>query len=284
MTLISDEQFREFFRPYADNLEGFYQAAYWALSDELIKELIRRHLGAKPGYWILDAGGGTGRWALWMAAELGVRVTVADKSEAMLDQAKRNLAGAPADQPVELLRCDLHNAPQLPSGHFDAVTATYGVLSFLDEPPMVFETLYRVMKPGAIGLLMSHSLTTALSSKISRDLASPDELRELAETRIVRWAPGVPPLRVYTAEELGNLACTAGFAVEGVFGVTALVMPGPQDFGYPYEEISPISRALEDSQFFRRALDLELEASERPGWAERGVNLMIKVRKPGGGS
>jgi len=285
MTLISDEQFTEFFRPYANNLEGFYQAAYWTLSDELIKELIRRHLGAKPGYRILDAGGGTGRWALWMAAELGVRVTVADKSEAMLDQARRNLAArGSTGQPVELLHCDLHDAPQLPSDHFDAVTATYGVLSFLDAPPTVFETLYRVMKPGAIGLLMSHSLSTALGSKLSRDLASPDELRDLAETSIVRWAPGVPPLRVYTAVELENLACTAGFAVDGVFGVTTLVMPGSQDFGYPYEEISPISRALEDPQFFRRALDLELEASERPGWAERGVNLMIKVRKPGGGS
>jgi SAM-dependent methyltransferase len=284
MTLISDEQFGEFFRPYADNLEGFYEAAYWALSDELIKELIRRHLGVKPGGWVLDAGGGTGRWALWMAAELGAHVTVADKSEAMLDQARRNLAGVPAGQKVELLHCDLHHAPQLPSRHFEAVTATYGVLSFLDDPPAVFRTLHRVMKPGAIALLMSHSLSTALSSKLSRDLASPEELRELADTGIVRWAPGVPPLRVYTAQELKDLACTVGFAVDAVFGVTTLVMPGTQDFGYPYQEISPISRALEDPEFFRTALELELQANERPEWAERGVNLMIKVRKPEGES
>jgi SAM-dependent methyltransferase len=284
MTLISDQLFSEFFAPYANSLEGFYEAAYWILSDELIKELIRRHLGVRPGDRVLDAGGGTGRWALWMAAELGVHVTIADKSTAMLERARHNLAGAAGSPPVELLHCDLHDAPQLHSAHFDAVTATYGVLSFLENPPAVFRTLYRVMKPGATGLLMSHSLSTALSSKLSRDLASPDELRALAESGIVRWAPGVPSLRVYTAQELRELAGAAGFGVKGVFGVTALVMPGAQDFGYPYEEISPISRALRDPEFFRMALDLELRASERSGWAERGVNLMIKVGRPGGQS
>lgn len=282
MRLINDEQFAEFFRPYARNVEGFYQAAYWSLSDEVIKELVRRHLGVKPGDRVLDAGGGTGRWAKWMVAELGVHVTVADKSEAMLDEARRTLAAIPGSQPVELLLCDLHDAPELAARSFDAVTATYGVLSFLEDPPAVFRTLHRVMKPGATGLLMSHSLSTALSSKLSRDLAPPDELIELARKKIVHWAPGVPPLRVYTAHELRELAGSAGFRAEAVFGVTALVTPGPQDFGYPYEEISPVSRALEDPEFFRVALDLELKASETPGWAERGVNLMIKVRRPEG--
>lgn len=282
MRLISDEQFAEFFRLYARNVEGFYQAAYWSLSDEVIKELVRRHLGVKPGDRVLDAGGGTGRWAKWMVAELGVHVTVADKSEAMLNEARRTLAAIPGSQPVELLLCDLHDAPELATRSFDAVTATYGVLSFLEDPPAVFRTLHRVMKPGATGLLMSHSLSTALSSKLSRDLAPPDELVELAEKKIVHWAPGVPPLRVYTAHGLRELAESAGFRAEAVFGVTALVVPGPQDFGYPYEEISPVSRALEDPGFFRVALDLELRASETPGWAERGVNLMIKVRRPEG--
>jgi len=280
MTLINDRQFDEFFRPYSANVEGFYQAAYWKLSDELIKELIRRHLAVKPGDRVLDAGGGTGRWALWLASDQNVQVTVADKSGAMLERARHNLATADKADQVELLQCDLHDAPHLPSGVFDAVISTYGVLSFLDEPQAVFHTLYRAMRPGAAGLLMSHSLSTALSAKLSRDLASPDELRELVARKVVRWAPGVPPLRAFSAQDLTDLATTAGFAVDGVFGVTTLVVPGAEDFGYPYSEISQVSRALEDAEFFRTALELELAASENPGWAERGVNLMIKMRKP----
>lgn len=280
MTLITDQQFDDFFGPYSANVEGFYQAAYWKLSDELIKELIRRHLAIKPGDRVLDAGGGTGRWALWLAADQNVQVTIADKSDAMLEQARRHISNAEQTDHVDLLQCDLHDAPHLPSGIFDAVISTYGVLSFLEEPQGVFRTLYRAMRPGAVGLLMSHSLSTALSSKLSRDVASPDELRELAARKVVRWAPGVPPLRVFTAQDLTDLAITAGFAVDRVFGITTLVMPGPEDFGYPYTEISQVSRALENAEFFRTALELELAASESPGWAERGVNLMIKVRKP----
>ena len=281
MALMTTQQFDEFFEPYARNVEGFYEAAYWTLADEVIRALIRRHLEVEPGDHVLDAGGGTGRWALWLAADQRVHVTVADKSEAMLAEAERNIAAVPGDPPVELVLCDLHDVPELPTAGFDGVISTYGVLSFVDDPPRVFETLYRVMKPGAVGLLMSHSLTTALATKLSRNLAGPDELAELAGTRTVRWAPDVPPLRVFTTRDLTTLATDAGFTVDGVFGVTALVQPGAEDFGYPYQEISRVSKALEDPEFFRNALEMELAAAEDPAWAERGVNLMVKVRKPG---
>lgn len=279
MTLMTDEQFDAFFRPYAGNVEGFYEAAYWTLSDAVIKELIRRHLGVAPGDHVLDAGGGTGRWALWLAADRQVQVTVADKSKAMLEEAARNVAAAGSTQ-VHLCHCDIEDAPALADDSFDAVISTYGVLSFLEDPGAAFRTLYRVLKPGAVGLLMSHSLSTALSSKLSRDLASPEELREVARTRIVRWAPGVPPLRVYDLQALTDLSQDAGFTMAAAFGVTTLVMPGPEDFGYPYNEISAVSRALQNPEFFRTALDLELAASENPEWTGRAVNLMIKVRKP----
>jgi len=59
-----------------------------------------------------------------------------------------------------------------------------------------------------------------------------------------------------------------------------VVHPGPGDFGYPYDEISDISRRLEEPEYFRQALELELAASERLEWAERGVNLMLHVERP----
>lgn len=279
MTLMSEAEFDSFFTAYAGNVEGFYEAAYWHLADELIKELIRRHLGLRPGYRVLDVGGGTGRWAIWLAREFGVSVTVADKSADMLRQAEANLAAAAAGDSVELVHCDIQQAPNLQSQAYDAVISTYGVLSFLDDPAAAFATVRRLMRPGAAGFLMSHSLSNALSSKIVRDGAGPEELRQLLATRTVKWSPGVPPLRVYDAAELRSLARGAGLAAERVFGITSLAQPGPEDFGYPYKHISAISRALEDEDYFRTALALELRASEQDDWAERGVNLAIKVRR-----
>lgn len=280
MTLMTDQQFTEFFEPYAGNVEGFYEASYWKLSDELIKELARRHLGLRPGQCLVDAGGGTGRWGLWAASELDVHVTVADKSPRMLDEARRNIAAADAQDRVATLECDLHDAPELPTDHFDAMISTYGVLSFLEDPAAAFRTLFRTLKPGGVALLMSHSYSNALASKINRDGAGVDELRELEQKRIVRWSPHVPPLRVFSADDLRGLATGAGFEPLSVFGVTSVVSPGPEDFGYPYGQISAVSRALEDPAYFAAVLDLELAASERQDWAERGTNLMLKARKP----
>lgn len=280
MTLMSESEFDQFFKPYAGNVEGFYEVAFWRLSDELIKELFRRHLRARPGQRLLDAGGGTGRWAVWAAKEFSVQVTIADKSTSMLDEATRSIAQAGLDSRISLVKCDLEDAGELNDKQFDTAISTYGVLSFLNNPEAAFRTIYRVLRPGGRAMLMSHSLSNALHSKINRDGAGPDELRALYSTRIVKWGTHVPPLRVYSAQDLRDLAMGAGFDVEAVYGVTCLVQPGPEDFGYPYSEVSTMSRALKDKDYFDTALELELTASEHPEWAERGLNLMIQVQRP----
>ncbi|MFN8074461.1 MAG: methyltransferase domain-containing protein [Kineosporiaceae bacterium] len=280
MTLMTDKDFDTFFSSYAPQVAGFDEADYWRLSDELIKELVRRHLGLAEGARVVDVGGGTGRWGAWMAREFGVRVTIADRSKDMLNEAAATVASLGLTDLVDLVACDIHDAPELPTASADAVLSTYGVLSFLDDPQAAFREVARVMKPGATGLLMSHSFSNALTSKICRDGAGAEELAELGRTRIVKWAPHVPALRVFSTTDLSELATNAGLEVTGMFGVTALTMPGPEDFGYPYTTLSTVSQALRDPEYFRTVLDLELKASEEPGWAERGVNLMIKVRRP----
>ncbi|GAA3973794.1 hypothetical protein GCM10023085_65380 [Actinomadura viridis] len=283
MVLIADDRFEQFFEPYAKNVDNFYEASYWRLCDEVIRELIRRHLHVGPGDHIVDAGGGTGRWAQWCARELGTRVTVADRARAMLDRAAESLARPEVEDvagSVDLVHCDIEDAPELADESFDGLVSIYNMLSFNTDPGRAFATMHRVLKPGRHGLVMGQGLANALASKFNRDLASAEEIRELAATSIVQWAPHVPPLRVFSAADLTELAAGAGFEVRGVFGVTALLTPGPEDFTYPYEKMSDVSRSLEDPSVFEAALEQELAVNGRPGWADRGVNLMIHVYKP----
>jgi ubiquinone/menaquinone biosynthesis C-methylase UbiE len=280
MPLMTQEEFDTFFEPYAGNVEGFYEAAYWRLSDEVIKELVRRHLPLPPGSRLLDAGGGTGRWGCWYADALDVEVTVADRSPRMLAKAAEVIESVQPRRKPELVRCDLVDAPELADEDFDGVVSTYGVLSFLEDPAAAFRTFHRVLKPGGHGLLMSHSLSNALASKANRDGADPAELADILDRRVVKWSPHVPYLRVFSAADLRRLAEAAGLLVPGVYGVTSIVQPGPEDFGYPYPEISAISRRLEDPRYFDQVLRLELAACDLPEWTERGVNLMVHVERP----
>lgn len=277
--LMTTREFENFFEVYARNVDHFYEAAYWKLCDKVIQELIRRHLNVGPGARILDAGGGTGRWALWCTRTLGVHVTIADRSQNMLTQAEHLVCNEGAEQNIRLVHCDIENAPELHNGEFDGAISIYNMLSFLDNPQQAFATLSRVLKPGARALVMGQSFANAIASKFNRDHASIEDIRLLTQTKIVKWAPHVPALRVFSSQDMKDLATRAGLSVIERFGVTTLITPGPEDFTYPYERMSQISQALEDPEYFQLALEQELALSGLPGWAERGVNLLFVIQR-----
>lgn len=279
MSLMTTAEFERFFETYARNVDRFSEASYWKLSNEIIRRLILRHLKVGRLDVVLDAGGGTGRWAIWLASTLGCRVCVADLSVAMLAQAAINIQEAEADL-VSLVRCDLQHASELPAATHAGVISIYNMLSFVDDARAILTTMYRTLRSGGVALVMGQGLANALSSKLSRDLAAPDELRFLADTQVVKWKPHVPRLRVYASDELAQLGGRVGFEVEAIYGITCLVVPGPEDFVYPYERMSAVSRALDDPDWFAQALELEMLHNGRPGWTDRGVNLMAVFRRP----
>ena len=277
--LMTPEEFEQFFAPYSEKVEGFYEAAYWRLSDSIIQALIKKHIRVDASGTLLDAGGGTGRWSVWCHRELHCKVTLADKSRAMLDAAAAARAEAGLEDEIELIQCDLEQDP-LPASSFDGAIATYGVLSFLNDPVAAVRNVQQSLKPGASALLMGHGHANALMERLPH--ADRAELAALARDHIVKWSPESPPLRVFSSEDLRELLTAAGFVVDAIYGVTSIAMPGPEDFTYPYERMSEMSEALEDEAFFDLARELELAHCGLPGWADRGVNLVAVGTRPSG--
>ncbi|MDX3152829.1 hypothetical protein PV413_36055, partial [Streptomyces scabiei] len=58
MALIDDDRFEEFFEPYAKNVDHFYEASYWRLCDEVIREPGPRRLPGSPRPGPVDHAGG----------------------------------------------------------------------------------------------------------------------------------------------------------------------------------------------------------------------------------
>src|SRR5260370_19816834 len=77
------------FQKYANLYDLFYAKKDYSRECAYILNLLTRHLGRKPKS-ILDLGCGTGGHALIWASK-GVAVTGLDRSEAMLEQARRTL-------------------------------------------------------------------------------------------------------------------------------------------------------------------------------------------------
>jgi ubiquinone/menaquinone biosynthesis C-methylase UbiE len=277
--LMTDKEFDTFFEPYAKNAEKFYDAAYWRFADELVKHHIRSMLSVEPGGNVVDAGGGTGRWANWLADEMGVSVCIADKSAAMLEQANQLIARRD-DELVSTLHCDLEQSGTLGSEVYDGGISTYGVWSFVSDPVAAFRTVLIALKPGAVFLAMAHGYANALESKLNSGGASLEEITMLRDTGIVKWADHVPSLRTFSSTTFAEAAEAAGFERLRMYGIGVVVHPGPEDFGYPYISESNISASLRNPDFFESALETEKLIAVRPELVDRGTNLLIALRKP----
>lgn len=102
---------------------------------------VREAVGNPRDLHALDLGCGTGRHALWLAAE-GAAVTALDFSDGMLDQARKK----PGSDRIRFLTHDLHN-PLPFAAEFDLLVSGL-VLEHLAELDHFFSEARRVLRPG----------------------------------------------------------------------------------------------------------------------------------------
>jgi tellurite methyltransferase len=93
-----------------------------------------------PGSRILDAGGGTGRNAVWLARQ-GHQVTIADISETGLEFAKQGAADAAVE--VDTVCMDFDTDP-MPAGPWDVILDFHFIKRYL------FPVFYEVLRPGGL--------------------------------------------------------------------------------------------------------------------------------------
>ena len=110
---------------------------------EMWRSALASHLPEGERLRILDIGTGPGFFAI-LLTEMGHRVTAADYTPAMLDEARRN-AGALAGQ-IDFRQMDAQ-ALELPDGAYDAVVSR-NVTWNLPDPARAYREWLRVLRPG----------------------------------------------------------------------------------------------------------------------------------------
>jgi ubiquinone/menaquinone biosynthesis C-methylase UbiE len=279
---MKKEIFDSFFKPYSKTVDKAADiSAFWRLSDEIITEIIRREIVpyCTDESLIMDAGGGTGRWAIKLSEFFKGKIVVFDRSADMLARAKENIKRSNTSNRISIVEGDLTNIKFFADESVDHIVSIYSPLSFVYKQKKAAQELFRILKPGGRILVMSHSHFNAIASKINNYKANPEELKKLAKTRMVKWATHVPELVTHSKESIEQLFSGVGFSVIKTYGVPVFVQPGSEDFDPNNEQKSEVSKYLENPRVFSTIFEIEMQYNSLNTAANRGMNMFLLADK-----
>ncbi len=209
-----------------DWLAATYDANYfehYAIYHRVTRENLRRHLPPQAGSLILDAGGGTGIWALELAA-WGYEVVLTDISTGMLAQARAKLTAQGLETRVRLVEADIRAMPELADDSFDMIVCQGDPLSYCGDHIAAIAEFARVARAGASVIASVDNRACVLNwLRQSNDL---DAMRCLLETGQALTPDEQEAFRyvihAFTADELRSAFESQGFEVESVIGKLCL--------------------------------------------------------------
>lgn len=279
---MQKEIFDSFFNPYSKTVDrAAGVSAFWRLSDEIITEIIRREIApyCTDSSLVMDAGGGTGRWAIRLSEILKGKIIIFDRSEDMLAKASENINKSNISDRISAVEGDLTQIDDFADNSVDSIVSIYSPLSFIYEQDKATKELFRILKPGGRILVMNHGYHNALASKINNYRAGAEELQKLAEEQRVKWAPHVPELITHSKESIERLFSDAGFHILKTYGVPVFVQPGPEDFDPENEKKSAVSAYLEDPDIFKSVFEIEMRFNADETVTNRGMNIFMLAEK-----
>jgi ubiquinone/menaquinone biosynthesis C-methylase UbiE len=208
---------------------------------------------------ILDIGGGTGGFAVRLAA-LGHRVTVVDPSPDALAALARRADEDDVSDRVTGLQGDLGNLRELaPEGGVDLVLC-HGVLGLVDDPAGALATITSVLRPtGALSLLVNQRHAAVLARAMAGHFVAAREILE----------GGDQPDRKdrgehrFTAEELAQLLGAAGFTATTTHGIRV------------FADLVPSSLLDLEPGAGAALLELERAVAERPDYLTLASQLHV---------
>ena len=168
------------------------------------------------GLDVLDAGGGTGGFAVPLA-HAGHRVTVVDPSPDSLAALQRRAAEAGLSDRVVGLQGDLADLPGLVAPASVDLLLCHSVLEVVDDPAEALAGVAAVLRVGGrLSLLVANRSAVVLARALA---GRPDEAARVLTDPDGRWGPADGVRRRFSSEGITALVNDAGLALEQLHGV-----------------------------------------------------------------
>ncbi|ROO83948.1 methyltransferase family protein [Actinocorallia herbida] len=228
----------------------------------VVREALRPVLAGGP-LDVLDVGGGTGHYAVPLAA-LGHHVTVVDPNADALAILERR--AAEAGVAVHGVQGEAADVAALVGPARADLVLCHSVLEYLEDVPRGLAALVEVTRPGGtVSLLVPGALAAVVHRAVAGHFA---EAQRALTAEDGRWGDRDPVPRRFTRAGLLELAAGAGLAEPRIQGVRV--------FG----DLVPGAAAEADPRAAEALAALETAASAHPVLADLAARLHLTARRP----
>ena len=212
------------------------------LQDDL-RSLVTRSV-SQPPLQILDAGGGLGQMAIWLAQQ-GHQVVLAEPSGEMLQRAEANIAAEGLQGSIRLIQASVQTLGEHGCGTFDLITF-HAVLEWLAEPRAGLEQLLHHLKPGGwLSLMFFNHQSTVMRRLIAGDLETVRRGDIASDGR-----RGLAPISPLKPEEVQSWLEPLGLTLDTWSGVRCF-------YDYMYRDVRKAANLAEVLPLERRYSRLE---------------------------
>lgn len=214
------------------------------LQDDL-RSLVTRS-ASQPPLQILDAGGGLGQMAIWLAQQ-GHQVVLAEPSAEMLAAAADNICQAGLEHAITLQQASVQDLAMNADARYDLITF-HAVLEWLAQPRQGLEELLTCLKPGGwLSLMFFNYHSTVMRRLIAGDLETVRQGQIASNGK-----QGLAPISPLKPDEVQSWLPDLGLQLETWSGVRCF-------YDYMYRDV----RKTADMQ---AVLPLERDYSRQEPW------------------
>jgi len=140
------EEIEAYYDKKSESYDEIFSTLYFKVYDAITWKYLEPHVPTDSGALVLDAEGGTGRWATRMA-EKGCKVVLIDSSERMLKVADKKVKERGLQHKVTLKKGDIAETGYADET-FDMILCEHALFLF-KEPDAVIKELQRILKKKA---------------------------------------------------------------------------------------------------------------------------------------
>ncbi len=247
----------------AAKYDNSYTDERWKIHGAVLDAKLDEFLPKRPSK-ILDAGGGTGNFAIRMA-KLGHDVTLTDISAGMLAQAKKKIKKEELD--IRVLRLDITNMRKLETSTFDFTASLGDPVSYCKDPRKAIAELARVTKRNRYVFITVDSFFRVMGMLFAAGRLK--ELERLERTGTTNY-PISFPQHNFRVAELHQLFLANRLRVMDTFGLLGIINKTDEKVR---------DRRLRSRRFFNWAMRMEMMYANEPSIVGTANHIGIVGKK-----